>query len=847
MNSKSLYEQLEEKLLKQPEKVVFKIKRGFVYSNWSGKQIINDVNKLSAYLMKSGVKKKDKVLIWAPNMPEWSILFLACIKSGIIIIPVDVRSKWKTVEKYIEQTSPKLIVLSQFTFPFAGKVKFKKAILENIFTHELPKIPETQGTKVHIVGKQQVAILFTSGSTGDPKGVIITQENIIFQIKQTNEILPPLERYETVSILPLSHAYELFYGLVIPLYKKGSITYLSRINPLTIKKALRRSRATYLMVVPQFLRIIYEGIKYEANIKNRLKIFNILINITPRFPMKIRRCIFKKIHKAFGGHLEFIGCGSAPLEPKLAKLWEAMGFIVIEGYGATETTGMATALNWKKRRFGTVGKPPKYTEIRLSDESEILINGKVVTPGYYKNKAKNKESFIDGWYKSGDIGRFDDEKNLIITGRLSTRIVMPDGTKIYPEDIERKLNNISGVRDSCVLGKKVGNDIYIHAYILPGNEKTVINLEKIIEITNSDLEFKQQITSYAYWQDKDFPRLRTLKVDRNKIEEYLGKKDGIKRIDTPETVITFSSVESILRTISNKQLISRSDKLEKDLKLDSLKRIQLAALIEDNLGVEVNEFNLTPLTTVKELIELVKKDKIKENGRYSVDTILEHWRFKPLIKKLRYYIQKSFIFPIHSSRVNIQIIKGKKILQKFPDQSLIIFNHVGMFEVLTVMRLLPYDVLRKSVLPATHQIWSEGNFILKNLVDITINTYPFVQRGEGISTSFEVTGELVNEGYSILFAPEGRMQKERKLQKFKDGLGFLIKELELPVVMFKIGNEYRDIWPPPPPGLDGINAKLQILPRGKGKVSVKIDLASVNLSLSYDELTKDIQGQFIKL
>src|SRR3989344_6424323 len=277
MNRKSLHEQLEEKLLKQPGKVVFKIKRGFAYSTWTGSQIVNDANKLSIYLKKNGVNKENKILIWAPNMPEWSILFLACLQSGVTAIQVDVRSKWDTVEKYIKQTDPKIIFLSQFTFPFSETTKVKKIILEDIFTNELSKISDTKGVIFPINKNHPVAILFTSGSTGDPKGVVITEENIVFQIKQTDLILPPIKRYETVSILPLSHAYELFYGLVIPLYKEGSITYLSRINPLTIKKALRRSKATYLMVVPQFLRILYEGIRFEAEIKNRLNTYNTLI------------------------------------------------------------------------------------------------------------------------------------------------------------------------------------------------------------------------------------------------------------------------------------------------------------------------------------------------------------------------------------------------------------------------------------------------------------------------------------------------------------------------------------------------------------------------------------------
>lgn len=848
MKGQSLYNLLEKKLLKNPQKTVFKIKRGFAYTTWTGQEIVTDVNKINNYLKSIGVRKNDKVLIWSPNMPEWSIVFLACLKSGIIVVPVDVRSKWETVENYIKQTNPKLILASRFTYPFSKSVSVKRVILEDLFSKKLPNLDSKKTPAVKPASKHPISILFTSGSTGNPKGVIITEKNVVSQIKQTELILPPIKRYETVSILPLSHAYELFYGLIIPLYKEGTITYLSRINPLTIKRAIKKGRATYLVTVPQFLRVLYENIMFEAEKAKQLNMLNRLLEIAPYFPMGMRKIMFKKIHKTLGNNLEFIACGSAPLEPKIAKKYEAMGFKVVEGYGATETTGIATALNWRKRKFGTVGKPPKYTKIKISNENEILIKGSVVSPGYYKDREKNKESFINGWYKSGDTGYFDKKGNLVISGRLSTRIVMPDGTKVYPEDIERKLNNVIGIKDSCVFGKKQGNNIAIHTYVLSNSIKTTNELEKIIEKVNSKLEFKQQITSFAYWPKKDFPRLRTLKVDRNKVEQSSNKKVERKKVDKKKVRIDFSSVKSIIKTISQKRTISKKDKLEKDLGLDSLKRIQLAALIEENLGIEVNELDLAPTTSVSSLVKMIRESEVTDDkGVFSVDKILDHWRFSPTIKNLRSLVQKFIVFPLHAYFVKIKVIKGKNIFDKLPKQSIMIFNHVGMLDAITVMRLLPPIMVQKSVIPAAHQIWSEGNSFMKNLIDLSVNTYPLVQRGKGSSTSFEIIGELVYQGYSPLFAPEGRMQKERKLQKFKGGLGLMAKEFKLPVIMFKIGNEYWNIWPPPPPGTDAINASGQFLPIGKGTVPVKIGYAKINYNLSYQQITKSIRKQFMKL
>lgn len=850
MEKQPLYKILENKLLKNPDKVVFQIRRGFAYSCWTGQQVVADSLKLGAYLQSRGVRSGDKILIWAPNMPEWSILFLTCLHLDLVAVPVDVRSKWETVENYIRQTDPKMLFASRFTKTFIEDCNIAQVSLEDIFATELPTISEMPALPDYVRKTAPVAILFTSGSTGNPKGVIITEDNILSQLAQTDLILPPIKRYETVSILPLSHAYELLYGLIVPLFKEGRVTYLERVNPLTIKKALRRNKATYLMVVPQFLRILFEGITIEVKNNGSIGTFNALIAVSRYFPMATRKVIFRRVHTAFGGNLEFIGCGSAPLEPKLAKNWEAMGFTVIEGYGATETTALASALNWKKRKFGTVGRPPVNTKIKISEGHEILISGETVTPGYYKNDEKNSESFTDGWYRTGDTGHYDLDGNLIITGRISTRIVMTDGTKVYPEDIERKLNNNQEIKDSCVVGKITGEDVSVHAFILASEIKDILELGKLIEKTNLSLEFKQQITSYALWHEKDFPRLRTLKVDRDSVKKYLADKGNCEKNETKgntgASAVNFHTIEGLLRMVAKTQTISRKDRLESNLGLDSLRRIQLAALLEDNLGVEVNELNLTPTVTVNDLINMVNSSK-KNQAVYSVDSILEHWRFNSFTKNFRMLIQKYLIFPFHARKIDIKITFGKEALENFPKQSIIIFNHIGMFELITVMRLLPKEILRSSILPATHQIWSEGGLILRSLIDLCISAYPFVQRGEGLSTSFEATGELAHKGYSILFAPEGRMQKEKEIQDFKEGLGLLAKELRLPVVMFRIGDEYRDVWPAPPPEIDGIHALRYIFPKKASVVGVKIKLAVVNHSLSYEDLTKDIQRQFLEL
>lgn len=834
----SLFQTLEKSLLKNKDQPIFQIKRGLRRETWTGEKVLEDIKVIQAFFTREGIKKGDKIMIWAPNMPEWSLLFLACIKTGVIAVPVDFRSGWNTIEKYINLTKIKGAFVGNDLLPF-----FKSAVphfrLESVLVESGSQtINEEEAIKPDDI----VEIIFTSGSTSEPKGVVLTHRNFLVQIEQTEDFIPPIEKYETVSILPLSHLYGELYDLILPVYKGGLIHYLPRVNPLTIKKELRNSKATYLMTVPQILRIFQSEI--EQNVKgNKEVIFNALLKISSHLPKCLSRLVFYPVQKQFGGNLKILVSGSAPLEPKLAKFWEAMGFVVIEGYGATETTGVATALPWKKRKFGTVGIPAKYAKIKIQNDKEILVKGPMLSPGYFGDEKKTREAFENGWYKTADLGEMDNGF-LRIIGRKSSRIVLSDGTKVYPEDIERKLNNDSAVKDSCVIEGKEENESIVHAFILPKDrEKT--DLGKIISKINETLESKQQIQSFSLWNGKDFPRLKTLKIDRTKVKgSYFDEKKNHEPEEKNQTY-DINSICSLIKSLTMKGEISEEKKLGEDLHLDSLKRIQLAAMIEQNLGVVIPDLVLTSQTTIKELTEIIKKEGNRPNANPTPD-VLNHWRFSKLAKLARPIFQKTVIFPLHQRWVNVEIEKGKEILAKMSSPSLIIFNHIGMFDLVTVLRVLPKRILERVTTAVTNERWDDRNRPVSFLIDLGICGYPFAREGPMAHLGLEATGELADKGYSIILAPEGTMERERVLQPFRPGLGLLAKELKIPVIMFKISDEYRNIWPAPDPGIYATEKKY-FFPKNRGKIKLRIGKASIPDSLSYEETASLIRDQFVKL
>lgn len=837
MSPQNLSDYLEKYFFANKNKTLFQIKRGFLRKRWTYEQSLEEIYKLNAFWHSKNIKKGDTILLWAPNMPEWSLVFLSSLWSGITFIPADPRSHFETVEHYIKQMNPKVLIVSKFLKPFVETKTSKTLILEEIFEGLEGKKGST-ATSLDDIAE----IVYTSGSSGDPKGVILTQKNIYSQIEQSLKILPTLNRYETVSVLPLSHIFEQIYGLLLPICKGGTINYIERVNPLTIRKELKLTRSTYLILVPQILRLFYERIENQAKERNKYSLFQNLTKVSPLLPMGLRKVIFRQVHQGFGGNLNFIGCGSAPLEPKLAKMWEALGFYIIEGYGATETTGMVSALPINNRKFGTVGRKGINCEVQLSDEGEILVRGDIISPGYFQNEEKTNETYKDGWYYTGDTGRLDRRGFLTITGRISSRIVLNDGTKVYPEDIERKLNNHSEIKDSCVVEKIIKGEAVVHAWLLVKEKNT--NLETVIREVNHSLESKQQILSWDTWPNEDFPRLNNLKVDRREVAK-LTQSHTKQELNVKQEV-DLSNIDSLLKSLSGKAKISDEDTLGGELKFDSLRRIQLAALIEQYYGVQINELELTSDITISKFKDLVKHGTKSQSG-FTAEDFLSRKTLSREAEVLRRLVQEVF-FVLHNVFAPAIVVEGKEILQSIKQPSLLIFNHIGMFDFISVAKILPSKILNKTSIAVTSDRWEDGNTFVARLIELTLYGYPIAHTGPWLIAGLDITSEMVDRGYSIIYAPEGRMQRENQQQPFLPGLGLIVKEMQLPIYMFKLSENYRNIWPPPPPE-KGALTKEYFVPRKRERVIIKVAKADIPESFdgSYQELTEYIEQQYRRL
>jgi len=375
-------------------------------------------------------------------------------------------------------------------------------------------------------------LIFTSGTTGTPKGVMLAHDNVVASIESFHRIIPPLE-HRLVSLLPLSHLLEQAVALFYALSVGASVLYVRSLNPRVIFEAMRAHRVTSMVVVPQALDLFWSAVEREVDRSGRRATFDRLRRIARHLPMAARRLLFRSVHQRIGGGLRLFVSAGAFLPPAVQQAWEDLGVTVLQGYGASETgTGSCTTLT--DHGLGTVGRTPIGLEMRIVEDGEIQFRGPTLFKGYWNDPVRTAEAYSDdGWYRSGDIGHLDPAGRLILSGRKKDIIVLPNGFNVYPEDLENALR-IAGIRDSVVIETRPGR---IEAIVLaPGSpvqpsavpvdapdavpDEVRGLIDGAVKEANSHLGPNQRIAAWRLWPDADFPRTHTLKVRRDQVRAW---------------------------------------------------------------------------------------------------------------------------------------------------------------------------------------------------------------------------------------------------------------------------------------------------------------------------------------
>ena len=475
--------------------------------------LLEQVRGFAGYLQGEKLAKGDRLLLWSASRIDWMVAYLGALLLGAVIVPLDVNSKEDFLSRIEQLTEPKYLVTTQKQY---GDLKDLHVPLIDI--DALPRGTLDEATLPAIDSNDLAELVFTSGTTGQPKGVMLSHWNIASDATAAVSVVNIQKDDRALSILPLSHMLELTIEVAL-LYTGASVVYARTLSPDTLLKLLASQGVTCMVLVPQALQLFLNGIERQVRQLKKEKQWETLHRIAEQLPFRFRRVLFRQVHKRFGGHFRFFVSGGAYLPPKLQKRWEDMGFRVMQGYGATECSPVVSVTPYHEHILGSIGKPLPGIEVRIAEDGELLVKGPNVALGYWKNPEATAAAFQDGWYHTGDLGSIDKKGNLYLIGRKKNLIVLANGLNVYPEDIENVLVTNPLIKDAVVFGQ-MENDQgpTVHSVLLMDDPSKA---KAAIQQANKQLAPHQQIRGFTIWPEDDFPRTHTLKVKRPEVLERL--------------------------------------------------------------------------------------------------------------------------------------------------------------------------------------------------------------------------------------------------------------------------------------------------------------------------------------
>ncbi|MEP6468631.1 MAG: AMP-binding protein, partial [Chloroflexota bacterium] len=775
----TIIELLEQAVAKHGQRPALIIKPGFRTRIWTYADIGDQVPRVAHVLRGSGIQPGDRVLIWAVNRPEWGIAFLGALWAEAVPVPVDVRSTDELVTKIAAQTGAKLVLASIPTIKAASRLELPALAIESLVdvarnTPPLPRPDVDPDTLAEIV--------FTSGTTGDPKGVMLTHRNIASNAAAITSVVPLGPETRLLSILPLSHMYGLNPGLLAPMLMGASVVYPTSLQAPVLARTFRERRVTMLLAVPQVVKQLNNAVERGVDASGKRETFERLHAIARHLPMPLRRLLFRPVLSRFGGGLRYLAVGAAAMNPVVARRWEEMGVTSLQGYGATETSPVIAFTRIEHNRVGTVGEAIPGVEVRIGPEGEILVRGPNVFQGYWERPDATAAVMEDGWYRTGDHGTLDTEGFLTLQGRKKDMLVMPDGTKVHPADVEQVLVSDPRVRDAAVVGLEgPGGDVQVHAVLILHDPTEA---DDVVRQANGKLGGHQQVRGLTVWPEDEFPRTHTLKVKKPEIVAWIqaAAEDTAPPSGTDAAAAAASSaIERLVAQLEGVRAdaIGPDARLSADLGIDSLGRVELLSLVEETLGVYIDDGDLDPEETLAQLqarIDAAGPGTAPPEGIFG-------WPLNPLVGALRIGLQQAIILPLVTIFYR-RPVRGLEHLAGLRGPVMFAANHHLHNDNALILLAIPLRMRWKlSVAAAADDIF--GNTLRGFLAAVLGNAFPMAREG-AVRRSLDLLGARLDRGFNVLIYPEGKLTVDGPLQEFKSGTGLVAIHGAIPVVPMRL-------------------------------------------------------------
>jgi long-chain acyl-CoA synthetase len=768
--------------------------RGYRMEWFTYSQVLEMAETFAGELAEPGIGKGERVMLWGENSAQWVAAFFGCALAGVVVVPMDDAASPDFARKVAQQVSAKLWVCSRKHIHSINDAdRTPRVALEDVSIKPCSRPAPPSSPQI---GQDDILqIVFTSGTTGDPKGVVITHGNVLANIAPLEKEMRAYLKYERwvhpvrfLNLLPLSHVFGQFLGMFLPPLLGGTVIFQQEFKPSEIVSTIRRERVSVLVSVPRVLQSLKHKIERDLEECGTISGFRRRFRESKEKHFLHRWWIFRDIRRQFGWKFWAFICGGAALDAETEEFWGRLGYAAIQGYGLTETTSLISVNHPFRLGKGSIGKVLPGREVKLAEDGEILIRGGGVAAEYWSEGVQQPVANNDGWYQTGDVGALDATGNLYFKGRKKEVIVTPSGLNIYPEDLEAALRRQPEVKDCVVVGIERKGNAEPCAVVILRNDTPV---EAVVERANGSLADFQRMRMWLQWPHEDFPRTNTQKPRRNLIAEFAAKKI----LGGSNEAANDNPVMALIERITGRKIIAAtaSPDLQADLGLNSLERVELIGVLEDRYQLDLGDTQFTAARTLGDVEKMLRGEE-RQKAAYHYPAWVLRWPVTWLRWLAHYFLMRPAMFVMGWPR-----IIGRENLLGVQGPLLVICNHISDIDLGFVAAALPTR-LRNRLATATggealealrSPAESRGSFAgiydrIKWTLGVSLlNLFP-LPREAGFRKSFAYAGAAVDQGYSVLVFPEGRHTEDGKMNPFRAGIGLLAKNLGIPVLPVRI-------------------------------------------------------------
>jgi long-chain acyl-CoA synthetase len=765
---------------------------------YSGDQLRAAAESFCRRLAAAGLQPGDRVVIRGANRPEWVAAFWGCQLRGLTVIPLDQGEPAPSIQRIVTFAGARGLIVDD---ELPGVLAQPPEFVARFRDIEWPAAMPAPAPRPVISPDDTAEIVFTSGTTGDPKGVLITHRNLVANIVPLEAVaaryraaLMVLRPLRFLVLLPLSHMFGQALAIFLPRLAGAATVFIRGHHPAEIARQIKRHRVTLAAVIPRGLEMMRAFLRPRARSSVQL--------LPQPAPVLRRWWRHRDVHGLFGWKFLGFVVGGAHLDRELEEYWRGLGFAVIQGYGLTETAPIVALNEPFTMAHGTVGKPLEGLEVRIAADGEVLVRGPAVTPGYLGRSREADAAFEGGWFHTGDIGSLDAAGRLRIHGRKKDEIVTSSGLHVFPEDVEQIIDSIDGVVEAAVIGGGPHRD-RVHAVLVlrPGADASAAVRE-----ANARLAGHQRIQGFSVWPSPALPRTEALrKLRRHDIARWVT--EGVVPGGAPAA--SRDPLEELLERYAGDHALSAPVPLD-ELGIGSLDRIELSMAIAERTGGEVSDAAVAACRTVDDLRHLAAA--AVDTSAPAATDVFARWASRWPATAIRNASQRTWILPMAGWFLRRRV-DGLRHLDSLSGPVLFAANHQSHMDTPAILLSLPPKWRRRVAVtmgreffdayfaPARYgfvkRVWIAA---LYGLAALFFNGIPLPRSGVGAYGTLKYLGELVSNGWSVILYPEGHRTIHGEIMAFQPGVGMMASRLKVPVVPVRLDGVHQVLhqhwrWP----------------------------------------------------